>query len=124
MIKLHETSLNKLSFYGICLVPITMFFSMKINSIAIILAISLGILDLFVNKNFKLLIPNRKDLLFIIYYLILIISLFFSSNFENGLKVLEYNLSFLVMPVFFYRMKKVSKGEYNLLIKLFILDYG
>jgi len=120
MIKLHETSLNKLSFYGICLVPITMFFSMKINSIAIILAISLGILDLFVNKNFKLLIPNRKDLLFIIYYLILIISLFFSSNFENGLKVLEYNLSFLVMPVFFYRMKKVSKGEYNLLIKLFI----
>lgn len=64
---------------------------MKINSIAIILAISLGILDLFVNKNFKLLIPNRKDLLFIIYYLIL----YFLHFYFNYIYLLQY-LNFVI----------------------------
>ncbi|WP_338358638.1 O-antigen ligase family protein [Yeosuana marina] len=122
MSKLPKISLSKISFYSICLVAITMPLTFEINSIAIILAAIVNFLYVTKKQNLKLLLPNKKDMLFIVYYLIIVISLLYTENIGMGLKNLEYNLSFIIIPVFFYRLKTLNKSEYKILIKSFILS--
>ena len=106
-------SLKNLSFYSICLVAITLPLSMKINTLSIILSLLIILIEVIKEKNIRLLIPGKYEVLFIGYYIIILITLIYTENIGEALKKLEFNASFIAMPIFYFRIRQLKLNEYS-----------
>lgn len=95
---MNSLNYKDIQFYGILLLAITITLPMLINNIAIILNLVIVIVGLFQNKNIRL---NNIQICLINLFVLSLISIFYSCNFNEGFKVLEKYLSFLVFPIIF-----------------------
>lgn len=113
-------SSGNLKFYSLLLVAFTMSFTSGISTAAIVLAVFVHLFDSVKKNELNKLIPARNSWFFIGYYLLIILTLIYTQNLSQGLKKLELNASFLIMPIFLYRLKSLNYPEYKLLLNTFI----
>tara|TARA_R110001592_G_scaffold14826_1_gene65743 strand:- start:3512 stop:4723 length:1212 start_codon:yes stop_codon:yes gene_type:complete len=103
-------------------VAITLPLSMKINTLSIILSLLIVLIDIIKEKNARLMIPGKYELLFIGYYLMILFTIIYTENIGEALKKLEYNSSFIVLPVFYYRIRQLKLKEYEIIQKLYVVS--
>ncbi|WP_340064183.1 O-antigen ligase family protein [Ascidiimonas aurantiaca] len=66
---------------------------------------------------------DHKQIIYLpIYFLILVLSLLITENLKAGLKILEYNLSFLALPIIFLQFGRVNEKQKTTLYSFF--SYG
>lgn len=102
-----------------CLVVITLPYTVKLNSISIILLTLSSILSY---KTWK--IPKHEKVSFIltiIFFLLYVLSLIYTENFSEGASAIEKRISFLLFPIIIGLIPK-SYIKKKLLVKLFILS--
>ncbi|MBI4931494.1 MAG: O-antigen ligase family protein [Bacteroidetes bacterium] len=89
-------------------------------------AIALLFINWLASGNFVYLFRKNKNsfyfLLFISLYLLYVIGLFYSENYEYGLKDLEIKLSLLVFPLIYFSSDKFKKEQLKSVFRKFI--YG
>ena len=122
MKKIKFCSSEKLPFYSMCLVAFTLPLSMKINTIAIIFAVLINLVQIFRERKFNVFIPRKTHMLFVGYYFLIIASLIYTQNLGEGIKKLEYNSSFLIMPIVFYKLRDLNKDQLRQILKVFVLS--
>lgn len=106
-----EQNKGKIYLCLLVLVVASLFFKKEnINSISIILLTFFWLFDISKNIGsvFNYLLKNKLLLLNIIYFLVLIYGFLISENQSYAIKVLQRNLPFLIFPLIFLKLKKVS----------------
>lgn len=98
--------------------------SYVINSIAIILFFSVGLFNVFKKKqNFSL---NKVSFLIISFYLVFLISLFWTNNVNNTINGLTRFLSYLILPIAFGFCSRIPISKEKILNLFFnsLIFYG
>ncbi|MEY5048248.1 MAG: hypothetical protein RLZZ175_1607 [Bacteroidota bacterium] len=95
LLKNNESSI----FYMLCLFFfISLIFSIKLNNLAIGLILLYFLFRENMYKNFKFKIINPFFIIYLFYGLCVLFSLVYSSNLEQGVKLLERNASLALLP--------------------------
>ncbi|MDO6604344.1 O-antigen ligase family protein [Arenibacter palladensis] len=111
---MNSLNFKNIQFYSILLLAVTITLPMLINNIVIIFNLAIAIIGLFLNKYIRL---NSIQICLIILFITSLISIFYSCNFHEALKVLEKYLSFIVFPFIFSCVNLDNK-------EIHIIKYG
>jgi len=123
----YNFGFNILILIGLFAIPVTLIFDSKLNVIAIgILGVGV-IWDYLKNYKFKVKQNLSKlDLLYLFsFFLIQVIGLIYSVNYEKGIKQLETKFAFFLLPlvfIFLFRKRHISKQLINSIIIIFGLS--
>lgn len=102
---------NKLFIYSSCLLAIFPILTFSIRSITLIIWIFLGVLCAYHNrKNYRIHSFDHSKYLLLIYilpYILLCISLLYTSNLDAGYNRLRQLLPMVVFPIIFYLNKEI-----------------
>lgn len=93
------------------------FFSRAVLSISIVLILSASIHSFYINDKKKL---NKASLVFLPFYLVLILSYFYTSNRNDWFDMLFKNSVFLLLPLAFLFFQQISKSIVYYIINLFL----
>jgi len=88
-----------MSFIALCLVVASMPFSIQFNSIAIIILATLRLPIIFKRTFLESIMGSKAILLGILLYFILLVSIIYTSNLQDGFFELEKKLSFFLLPL-------------------------
>ena len=97
---------------SLALVAITLPVSGITNSISIAILLIIAITSHYILDKEKTLLEKLKSVnVLIVYFYLLVIGIFYSSNIDLALKVLEHNLAFLIVPISFSLLSiKITKS--------------
>ncbi len=110
---------QEIDMWLISLVLITLPLKHSINSVVIIITFLYFLYNYSVNKNKPKLEINPISISFISIYLLAIISLSWSVDIDESIKGLSQKLSYLILPILFVLIPKLSKSELNLIFSNF-----
>lgn len=109
--------LDRFQFYLLCVVVVTFSAPMILNNIAIIGLLTLSIFKLkYYRRKF-----NKTEVIFVLMFLLSVVSIFFATDKSATLKSIEKSLVFLVFPLIFSSIKLTKKQLEKILI-LFALS--
>ena len=114
-----EEVLNYLS-WAVCLAYIGLFFSIQYSNITLFILLGCCLLSLKLSILKKSIQSSLPIQLLILFYLLHIVGVLYSQNFDNGLFVLEKKVTLLVFPVILFpAIQQLSaKDKSNLFFRL------
>jgi len=111
---------SKIYFYILILLAISVPLSRYVMSVAQILLILNWLVDGNLCEKFKSFFKNKAALVFFSFWLLHIIGLFFTDDFNYAFKDLRTKLPILILPIIFSSSKQLNKKQFNILIGFFI----
>jgi O-antigen ligase len=110
----------------VCLAYAGLYFDLSVSNIAIFLLLGLCLVTFTLRSFYESIKSNSAIQLLILFYLLHVIGLISTENFDNGLFILEKKVALLVMPLFLFpalqRLTAVQKSE--LIIWLGLITIG
>lgn len=73
-------------------------------------------------RQLKRLIINKSFLIFLLFSLVYILGLTYTSDMNAAMKVLRNNLPILLLPLFFSAIKSIGKEQKNIILLFFVLS--
>ncbi|MBX2894997.1 MAG: O-antigen ligase family protein [Cyclobacteriaceae bacterium] len=104
---------------ALVLVVLTLPFSIKLNSLAIVSLLIIWLLDGNWNEKYNRLRSNRFFLLMCLFYIVHIVGLFYSSNLKEGFFELEKRVAFLIFPLTLATIR-IGKKSINTILYCFV----
>ena len=111
---------SKVYFYLLILLAISVPLSRYFMSIAQILLIVNWLVEGNLYEKFKKFFNNKAALVFSSLWLLHVIGLFFTDDFNYAFKDLRIKLPILIPPIIFSSSKQISKKQFNILLAFFI----
>lgn len=111
---------DKIFFYLLVLIAVTLPFFIAINSIVIFLLVFNWVLEGNWKKKKKMLLSNKHAIVWIIFYLYHVISLFYSENKSTGLFELEKKLVFLIFPLVLATSSTLDRKKLFIILRFFV----
>lgn len=115
---------SSLLFFGILLFAFFPLLPNRIKGLPVILFVFISIIHFIKNRKFEF--NFKKVLLYSSLYLILIMSLFFTEDFNNIDKTLSTRLSLLVLPISFglinTSIQKIKRNEVTLFLRIYFFS--
>jgi hypothetical protein len=111
---------SKVYFYLLILLAISVPLSRYFMSIAQILLIVNWLVEGNLYEKFKKFFNNKAALVFSSLWLLHVIGLFFTDDFNYAFKDLRIKLPILILPIIFSSSKQISKKQFNILLAFFI----
>ena len=94
----YKSFLDQLIFYSFLLVIITYPFTINLNSITLILLFTLSLIKLYFTKSVK---TSPLITLFYLFFISRLVSLCYTQNMDDGIRIIERSLSLIVLPFIF-----------------------
>jgi len=110
---------QKVDLWLVSLVLITLPLKHSINSAVIIFTFLYFLYNYLINKNKPKLEINQISIAFISIYLLAIVSLIWSVDIDESIKGLSQKLSYLILPILFVLIPKLSTSELNIVFSNF-----
>jgi O-antigen ligase len=95
---IKESILDQIIYFFFHLVLITYPFTINLNSITIIILFTLSVIKLLITRQLKF---NTLHILFFLFFLSRLFSLYHTENIESGINIMKRSLSLLVFPLIF-----------------------
>src|SRR6185437_5417851 len=112
---------NKIYYYLLILIAITLFIPMKISNIAVVLLLVNWLLGLNYKEKISKAFSNLFFWLFIGIYIISIIGLAYTTNTKHGMFSLEKQLSLLLFPLIISSSPALERKQLNKIIICYII---
>ncbi|MGB3946514.1 MAG: O-antigen ligase family protein [Bacteroidia bacterium] len=120
---LEKIKLNKNSIFFSCLVAsiITLPFSIKINTVCIILLVVAWLFKNSLHEKIKLL-NNPTFFLFSALYFLYVLGMFWTNNIQHGFFELEKKFALFLFPLIFFSIPPLKDSERNKIFFFFVLS--
>jgi hypothetical protein len=115
-----EVGRGSIHFVGIILLATALPLSMFLMSVSQIILLGNWIVEGKLKEKFNALLKNKKALSIISIYLLHLIGLLFTSNFQYALDDLRIKLPLLILPIIFATSPKLSSRQLYLVFSFFI----